>query len=107
MEKTKEQKLASKERYLTQEAKAINKLQTKDLYDFIDGLRYSYSLCMRYRKNLREFIDSNCPCNPFEETDPLNECLKSGILKPWNDTYYFDKESADSLQEYIIEQNGI
>lgn len=106
MEKTKEQKLASAQRYLDQEAKAIKKLQTKDLFDFINGLRYVYSFCMRYGKNLREFIHFNCSSNPFNETGPLNECLKAGILKSWKDTYYFDKESANNLQDFILEHQN-
>lgn len=39
MEKTKEQKLASKERYLAQEAKAIKMLGADNLYDFINVLK--------------------------------------------------------------------
>lgn len=112
MEKTMEQKLASKERYLSQEAKAIEMLRSSSLYDFINGLKYAYSLSIRYRKNLRNFIESFI--NPFIEVakdpsanakTPLDKCLKAGILKPWNNTYWFDKEKAESLQQYILEHN--
>ena len=41
MEKTKEQKLASRERYLAQESKAIKMLHAENLYDYIDGLKYA------------------------------------------------------------------
>ena len=107
-----EQKLASKERYLAQEAKAIEMLRSSSLYDFINGLKYAYSLSIRYRKNLRNFIESFI--NPFIEVakdpsanakTPLDKCLKAGILKPWNNTYWFDKEKAESLQQYILEHN--
>ena len=117
MEKTKEQKLSSKERYLAQEAKAKDMLQTDNLYFYIDGLKYSYSFCMRYKKNLRDFILFGGPIfiNPFKEVikdssldakTPLDKCLKAGILKPWNDTYWFDKEKAESLQQYILEHSN-
>ena len=114
MEKTKEQKLASKERYLAQEAKAIEMLRSSSLYDYIDGLKYAYSFCMRYKKNLQDFIHFEC-CNPFKEVlkdenadakTPFDKCLKAGILKPWNNTYWFDKEKAESLQQYILENSN-
>ena len=114
MEKTMEQKLASKERYLAQEAKAIEMLRSDSLYDFINGLKYAYSLSIRYRKNLRDFIEGATFINPFKEVikdpsanakTPLDKCLKCGILKPWNNTYWFDKEKASSLQNYILEHN--
>lgn len=113
MEKSVEQKLASKEIYLAQEAKAIKMLRSDSLYDFINGLRYAYSFSLRYRKNLRDFIHFEC-CNTFIEVikdpsanakTPLDKCLKCGILKPWNNTYWFDKEKAASLQNYILEHN--
>lgn len=104
MEKTKEQKLASKERYTAQEAKAKELLQANNLYDFIDGLKYAYSFCMRYKKNLLEFIWFGI--YPFTDYMPLDKCLKSGILKPWNNTFYFDKEKAESLQQYILEHQN-
>lgn len=117
MEKTKEQKLASKERYFAQEAKAKEMLQAENLYDYIDGLKYTYSFCMRYKKNLQNFIHFEGPTfiNPFKEVlkdksanakTSLDKCLKAGILKPWNDTYYFDKEKAESLQQYILENQN-
>ena len=115
MEKTKEQKLASKQRYLAQEAKAIEMLSSENLYDFIDGLRYAYSFSIRYKKNLRDFIEEAACINPFKEVikdpsadakTPLDKCLKAGILKPWNNTYWFDKEKAESLQQYILEHSN-
>lgn len=112
MEKTKEQKLASKERYIAQEVKAIKMLSADNLYDFINGLKYTYSFCMRYKKNIKNIINSCVFINPFKETikdeakTPLDKCLKAGILKPWNDTYWFDKEKAESLQQYILEHSN-
>lgn len=114
MEKTKEQKLASRERYLAQESKAIKMLHAENLYDYIDGLKYAYSFCMRYKKNLQDFIHLECGAfiNPFKEVlkgedkTPLDKCLKSGILSSWNDTYWFDKEKAESLQQYILEHSN-
>ena len=110
MEKTMEQKLASKERYLSQEAKAIEMLRSSSLYDFINGLKYAYSLSIHYRKNLRDFILFEC-FNPFKEVEKdakthLYKCFISGILKPWNNTYWFDKEKAESLQQYILEHTN-
>ena len=106
MEKTKEQKLASKERYTAQELKAKELLKTNNLYDYIDGLKYAYSFCMRYKKNLNDFIWFDI--NPFMDIadTPLDKCLKAGILKPWNNTYWFDKEKAESLQQYILEHSN-
>lgn len=114
MEKTIGQKLASKERYLSQEAKALDMLRSEKLYDYINGLRYAYSLSIRYKKNLRYLIEEAAYINPFKEVEkdqsayaktPLEKCLKAGILKPWNNTYWFDKEKAESLQQYILEHN--
>lgn len=114
MEKTMEQKLASKERYLAQEAKAIEMLYSSSLYDFVSGLKYAYSLCIRYKKNLRDFILFEC-FNPFREVikdqsdnakTHLDKCLKAGILKNWKNTYWFDKEKAESLQQYILEHSN-
>lgn len=108
MEKTKEQKLASKQRYLAQEAKAIKMLSTNNLEEYLNALKYAYSLSIRYRKNLKSIIDSAFE-NPFKEAlqlSPKEKCLKSGILKPWNNTYYFDKEKAESLQQYILEHSN-
>ena len=110
MEKTIEQKLASKERYLAQEAKVLDMLRTEKLYDYINGLKYAYSLSIRYKKNLPDFIEGSTFINPFREVikdakTPLDKCLKCGILKPWNNTYWFDKEKAESLQQYILEHN--
>lgn len=112
MEKTKEQKLASKQRYLAQEAKALEMLRTEKLYDYINGLRYAYSMSIRYKKNLRYLIEEAAYINPFKEViksayakTPLEKCLEAGILKPWKDTLWFDKEKAESLQQYILEHN--
>lgn len=103
MEKTKEQKLASKQRFLAQEAKAIEMLHTDDLYSYIDALKYAYSLSIRYKSvNLKNLVES--AIDLFTATVlPFGKCLKVGILKPWNDTYWFDKEKAESLQQYILE----
>ena len=109
-----EQKLASKERYLAQEAKALDMLRTEKLYDYINGLRYAYSFSIRYKKNMRNIIEEAAYINPFKEVikdqsanakTPLDKCLKAGILRPWNNTYWFDKEKAESLQQYILEHN--
>lgn len=110
MEKTKEQKLASKQRYLAQEAKAIEMLRADNLYDFIDGLKYSYSLSIRYKSaNLRALV-IDASYNGVENIYPaftnFQKCLKCGILKNWQNTYWFDKEKAESLQQYILEHNN-
>lgn len=115
--KTKEQKEASKQRYLAQKAKASEMLQAESLYEYINGLKYAYSFCIHYKKNLRDFIhfEGSTFINPFKETikepnanakTPVDKCLKAGILKPWKDTYWFDKEKAESLQQYILEHSN-
>ena len=105
-----EEKLKRMNRYLAQEAKAIRQLQTaEDLYDYIDALKYAYSLSIRYRKNLKSIVDSVFE-NPFKEASlplsPKEKCLKCGILKPWNNTYWFDKAKAESLLNYISEHSN-
>lgn len=102
MEKTKEQKEASKQRYFAQRDKAVKMLHSINLYDYIDGLKYAYSFCMRYKNNLKSLIYFDY----FDGQTPLHKCLKAGILKPWNDTYWFDKEKAESLQQYILEHSN-
>lgn len=92
-----------KQRFLAQAEKARNLLDTDSLYDYIDGLRYCYSLSMRYNSvSLKNIIDSNVNDNNKSNFD---KCLKAGILKPWNNTYWFDKEKAESLQQYILEHS--
>ena len=106
MEKTKEQKLASKQRYLAQEAKAIKMLQADNMYDYIDGLKYTLSLCMRYKKNLKDFIFNQFILLDEIPKTPLGKCIAAGILKPWRDTYWFDKDKANSLQQFILEHQS-
>ena len=104
MEKTKEQKLASKQRYFNQESKVAEKLvNASNLYEYIDSLKYAYSFCLRYKKNLRNVIGET---DPFGVKPQFKKCLKAGILKPWNDTYWFDKEKAESLQQFILENQN-
>ena len=106
MEKTPEQKQAARERYLEQLNKATEMLDTDSLDKYIDALKYAYSLSIRYRKNLRSIVDSVFE-NPFKEVgsplSPKEKCIKAGILTPWRDTYWFDKEKAESLQLWIQE----
>lgn len=90
-----------KQRFLTQYEKARDKLNKSSLFDYIDGLRYAYSLSMRYRSvNLKNTIEYNI--NDVNKSN-FNKCLQAGILTPWNGTYYFDREKAESLQQYILE----
>lgn len=109
MEKTKEQKIESIERFNKQRDKAIKKLSdAKDLYEYIDAVRYAYGFTMRYKSiNLWDIIQGSTDINLLfhEPAGFLKKCLDSGILKPWNGTYWFDKEKAESLQQYILE-NG-
>lgn len=96
MEKTKEQK---KQRYLEQDDKATQMLiNAQSLYEYIDGLKYAFSFCRRYNKNFKDFV----LCGG--QIDRWDKCLQAGILKEWNYTYYFDKEKAESLQQYILEK---
>lgn len=99
--KTKEQKLASKQRYLAQEDKATQMLiNASSIYDYIDGLKYTLSLCQRYSKNFKDFV---LECGQIDRWD---KCLKAGILKDWNNTYWFDKDKAERLQQYILEHQS-
>lgn len=104
MEKTKEQKLASIDRFNSQKEKALKKLSdAKDLYEYIDAVKYAYSLSMRYKSvSLLELVGEDL----FGVSHFLSKCLESGILKPWNNTYWFDKEKAESLQQYILEHSN-
>lgn len=101
MEKTMEQRLASKQRYLAQDDKATQKLiNATSIYEYIDGLKYALYFCQRYSKNFKEFV---LECGQINRWD---KCLKAGILKPWNNTYWFDKEKAERLQLYILEHQN-
>ena len=83
-------------------------LKTPDLYKFIDALKYAYSFSIRYQMvSLKELL-MYCPQDLFGNSTkyPLDKCLKAGILKPWNNTYWFDKEKAESLQQFILENSN-
>lgn len=107
MENTKEQKI---QRYIEQYDQAIKMLRTENLYDYINGLKYAYSLSMRYKSTNLLSLVQKAQYNgdkPIELTVKYtSNCLKCGILKPWNDTYWFDKEKAESLQQYILEHSN-
>lgn len=93
-----------KQRFYAQAEKARSLLNVNALFNYIEGLRYCYSLSIRYNSvNLKNTIDSNI--NDINKSN-FDKCLKCGILKPWNDTYWFDKEKAESLQQYILEHNN-
>ena len=110
MEKTMEQKLASKERYLSQKANAIKMIRSSNLYDFINGLKYAYSLSLRYKRaNLKSLVEEasyNGVENIYPAFTNVQRCLNCGIIKTWNNTYWFDKEKAESLQQYILEHSN-
>ena len=91
-------------RFYKQLEKASNLLNISSLYDYIDGLKYNYSLCLRYNINLKKTIDKNV--NDVNKPN-YDKCIKCGILKPWNNTYWFDKEKAESLQKFILEHQNI
>lgn len=100
-EKIKEQKQASKQRYLAQEDKATQMLiNASNIYEYIDGLKYALSLCQRYSKNFKDFV---LECGQIDRWD---KCIKCGILTDWNNTYWFDKEKAERLQQYILEHQN-
>ena len=90
-------------RFYKQKEKTDNLLNTSSLYDYIDGLKYNYSFCIRYNINLKKTIDKNV--NDVNKLS-FDKCIKSGILKPWKNTYWFDKEKAESLQQYILEHSN-
>ena len=93
-----------KQRFFAQMEKARNALYKNSLYEYIDGVRYCYNLSYRYDSvNLKNIIDSNINCTNRSNFEKL---LKCGILKPYYNTYDFDKEKAASLQNYILEHSN-
>lgn len=93
-----------KQRFYAQAEKARSLLNVSALFNYIDGLKYCYSFSIRYSSvNLKNIINSNV--NDINKPN-FDKCLKAGILKPWNDTYWFDKEKAESLQQYILEHSN-
>ena len=86
--------------FYKQKEKADSLLNISSLYDYINGLKYNYSLCIRYNINLKKTIDNNV--NDANKPN-YDKCIKCGILKDWNNTYWFDKEKAERLQQYILE----
>lgn len=90
-------------RFYKQKEKADSLLNVSSLYDYIDGLKYNYSLCIRYSINLKKTIDKNV--NDVNKPS-FDKCIKCSILKEWNNTYWFDKEKAERLQQYILEHRN-
>lgn len=91
------------QRFFEQMNKAKTLLNKIGLYDYIDGLKYCYSFSLRYRKNIKKVVDSTV--NEINKSS-FNKCLEAGILKEWNNTYWFDKVKAESLQQFIIEHRS-
>ena len=91
-------------RYLSQKSKAIQQLRAaKDLYSYIDAVRYAYGLAVRYRNTTLAGLIKESNANERL----LNLCIKGKILVSYDDdnSYFFDKEKAISLQEYISEHS--
>lgn len=100
-EATKKEK---QQRFFSQMEKSRNLLNTSSLYDYIKGLRYAYGLSQRYDSvDFKNIVTSNI--NDYNKPS-FDKCLKAGILKPWRDTYWFDKAKAESLQQYILENSN-
>ena len=90
-------------RFYKQRENADNLLNVSNLYEYIDGLKYNYNLCTRYNINLKKLLDKSVN----EVNSPnYDKCIKCGILKDWNNTYWFDKEKAERLQQYILEHQN-
>lgn len=108
--KLKPESLVKMNRYLGQEIKAISQLKNaKSLYEYIDAVRYAYGFTVRYKNaNLWDIIQKSTNENLLfqEPTGFLGKCLEAGILKPWQNNYWFDKEKAESLQQYILEHSN-
>lgn len=108
--KLKPESLVKMNRYLGQEIKAISQLKNaKSLYEYIDAVRYAYGFTVRYKNaNLWDIIQKSTNENLLfqKPTGFLGKCLEASILKPWNNTYWFDKEKAESLQQYILEHHN-
>ena len=105
--KLKPESLEKMNRYLGQEIKAIAQLKNaKSLYEYIDVVKYAYGFTIRYKNaNLWDIIQKSTDANLLfqEPTGYLKKCLDSGILKHWKNTYWFDKEKANSLQDFILD----
>lgn len=92
-------------RYLSQKSKAIQRLCTaKDLYGYIDAVRYAYGLSVRYRNTTLAGLIKESNANERL----LNLCIKGKILVSYdnNNSYFFDKAKAESLQQYILEHQN-
>ena len=100
---TESKKTERQQRFYKQREKADNSLNVSSLYDYIDGLKYNYSLCIRYNINLKKTIDKSV--NEVNKPS-YDKCIKCGILKDWNNTYWFDKEKAERLQQFILEHQN-
>lgn len=88
------------ERFTKQMQKAIEMLKTQSLENYLNALQYAYSLSIRYESvSLKNLVDS-------VPNDKLNKCLQAGILTEWNDTYWFNKEKAESLKLFIQEHKS-
>ena len=90
------------QRFFEHMDKAKTLLNKIGLYDYIDGLKYCYSFSLRYKANLKKIVNSTI--NDINKSS-FDKCLKAGILKEWNNTYWFDKTKAESLQQFIIEHS--
>lgn len=81
-------------RFLEQHRKAVAKVNgCHSLYDYIDAVKYVYSLSVRYKTSMRKYLDESSPY--------LQKMIKAKILTPWKDTYYFDKQTALDLQMFL------
>ena len=62
----------------------IKELSEESVLDKISKLRKFYAFCSAYNKSLKEILEEYCPCliQPF---------MKIGVLRPWNNTYWVDK----------------
>ena len=63
----------------------IKDLPDESVLDKVSKLRKFYGLASAYNKSLKELLEEYCPCliQPF---------IKIKVLKPWNDTYWVDKD---------------
>lgn len=84
------------ERFLKQQQKAKDKVSgAHSLCDYIDAVKYVYSLAVRYKTPMRKYLDESSPY--------FSKMIEAKILSPWKNTYWFDKQTAEDLQIFLVE----
>lgn len=75
----------------------IKDLPDESVLDKVSKLRKFYAFCSIYNKSLKEMLEDYCPCliQPF---------MKIGVLRPWNNTYWFDKNRLRKFERFYEQE---